>query len=377
MTTESAEVYTYTETSLKIESKSPNYLLMLEPNMNGSVMFTLGRHAFTSTYRAKDLAFGVEISGYKHGEKVKPVFNLDDTYQNVLIEGNMLKFQEIYGPIPVFFNTVVDSVKLIFSNSYGIDVHQYLSIDDLKIMEDSEINENPLLMDCNRHSIMIGIDGSASMDKTERKTISKQLMYFFKKPPESLDSNAVCIMSFGKQVHAVAESVKEKEIIKNIKGYKRGKEGPKKKTGYTNWSAAFDQAIERQPDIFIFITDRWSNYGENGPASFNAQYQMLIEKCNLLKSGGTRLLFITSGLNTNSDENSTLYAMLNEHNTQEIIGVDLSQNIDLKEVDLITMEGFDSFERINLSSLLICGENEEFAHIPPLSTVETLDQMDD
>jgi hypothetical protein len=359
ISTRSADVYNYSETSLKLESQSPTYQLKLEPNSEGAVMFSLGRYGYATTLKVKDLSFAVIIEGYREGEVVIPVFNTDDTYKDVIIDKNYVLFRSIYVPIPVLFNTPVDSIKLKFSNSYSLNVHQYLSIEDMKVVGSAKINANPLLVDCDQHALMIGIDGSTSIDKLERKTIAKQLLGFFKKPPESLDSNAVCIMEFGKQVHSYSEAREKKDIVKNIRTYKKGKEARKTKTSYTNWAAAFDQAIERQPDIFIFITDRWSNYGNNGPASFNAQYQTLIEKCNMLKAQGTRLLFITSGLNLNGGANSTLYSLLNQHETHEIIGVDLTSDVDLKKVDLISMDGIDNFERIDLSSLLDCGGVEE------------------
>jgi hypothetical protein len=365
VTTESAEIYEYSDHSITLESKSPTYLVKLEPNVEGSVIFSLSSYGYASSVRVKNIVFGVHIEGYVGGELVTPVLSLDDANQDLKVEGNFVKFQRINGAVPVFFNTVVDSVKLKFSNCYGLDVHQFLSIDDLKIVRPRRIPPNPMLVDCEQHSIMIGLDGSASIDKSERKTIAKQLLAFFKKPPESLDSNSICIMEFGRGVHSMSESIEKKEIVKDLKVYKKGKEAPKNKSGYTNWAIAFDQAIDRKPDIFIFITDRWSNYSDNGPASFGSQYETLISKCNKLKSNGTRLLFITSGLNTTGASNPMLHSLLSQQHTNEVIGVDLTTDIDLKDVDLITMDGFETFERIDLTSLLDCGQPGGISAVEP------------
>ena len=361
--TADVEVYDHSESSLKFESKSPSYQIKLEPNVDGPVIFTLGRYGYRTTLRVKDLSFGVTIQGFKDGLEVEPSFSLDDTYHDIVVDGNCIMFRWIHEPIPVHFNTAVDSIKLQFSNSHRLDVHQYLSIEDLKVVGSRKVNANPLLMDCEKNTIMFGIEGSSSIDKSERKTIARQLMSFFKTPIATSDSNTICIMEFGKKVGTVSESSEKKDITKDIKNFRKGS-GHKSKTGYANWDAAFDVAIERQPDIFIFITDRWSNYSNSGPASINAQIENLISKCNILKSNGTRLVFITSGLNTQNASNPALYSMLNEDRTNEIIGVDLTQGMDLRNTDLITMDGFESFELINLSSLLHCDSGLQESQSP-------------
>jgi len=354
ISTASADVYAHTASSLKLESQSPTYQLKLEPNSQGKVVFSLGRHGYRSTLNVKNLAFGVHIRGFKDGNHVSPSFNLDDTYTNIAIDSNFVRFQQLFDPIPVYFNSEVDSVKLIFSNSHGLDVQQYVSIDDLKIMGAQDVEENPLLKSCEHTSIMFGIEGSSSIDKSERKTISKQLLALSKQPSTTLDSNQICIMEFGKNVHAMSESLVKKEIIKNIKSYKKGKNGHKVKTEYANWEAAFDRAIIRQPDIFIFITDRWSNYSNNGPTSFNGQLETLVSKCNTLKSNGTRLLFITSGLNDSGAENNSLYALLNQQDTREVVDMELASAINLRDVDLISLKDFEAMELIDLTTLLDC-----------------------
>ena len=347
-------IYGHSESSLKLESQSPTYQLKLEPNRRGTVVFTLGRHGFTSTLMPKDIVFGVQIEGYRKGKRIAPLFNLDDTHDNVYIDSNFVAFQQIFEPIPVFFNSSVDSVKLIFSNSHSLDVHQYLSIDDLKIVRAKIVKSNPLLIYCEKQLIMFGIEGSSSIDKFERKIIAKQLMGFSKNPAITQDSNQICIMEFGKQVNAVTESDVKKGMVKNIKDYKKGKNGFRVKTNYTNWEAAFDRAIERRPNIFIFITDRWSNYANNGPESFNGQFETLVNKCNKLKSKGTRLLFITSGLSQNTLTNPSLYALLNKHRTNEIVGAELHKKYDLRQTDLISIDDFEMLEMIDFSSLLHC-----------------------
>lgn len=372
--TADVEVYDHTDSSLKLESKSSKYQIKLEPNMEGNIMFTLGRYGYRTTLNnLKDLSFGVKIEGFRNGHVVNPVYNTDASNENVVIDGNCMMFQWINEPLPVYFQSEVDSVKLQFSNSHLLNVHQYLALDDLTILPSKDVDENPFLLDCQKNSIMFGIEGTSNTEKSDRKTIARQLLAYFKSTESVQDSNTLCIMEFGKEVHSMSESQAKKDMAHSIKSYKKGKVAPKPKSKHSNWEAAFDKAIERKPDIFIFITEHWSNYSNDGMTSINAQYQSLIEKCNTLKNNGTRLLFITSGLSRNETSNQTLYSLLNEQATNEIFGTDLTLDSNLRDVDLISMDDFNAFQYVNLSSLLHCDKIDhtedmaEYSHLLDLN----------
>ncbi len=351
--TERAELYERTSSALKFESDSPTYMVKLEPNIEGAIMFAIGRHGYLTTARVKNLFFGVLIEGFKFGEVVAPIFNLDDSYKTVGVDGNFLVFKSNNQPISITFNTAVDSIKLHFSNSHGLNVQQFLTIEGLQVIDEVENLANPALTNCDQRSIMIGVDGSSSIDKKERKIIAKQFRELFKKTYIDLDSNLISLMEFGKEVYSISEAMEKKVIVKNFKEYQKNKNKANRKTSYTNWEAAFEKAIERSPDVFVFVTDRWSNYGENGPASFNEQFRRLVIKCRKLKANGTRLLFITSGLNGDYRGNYALYAMLSQYDTNELQD-DKIFAADLKTVDLVSLEDFTAFNHLDLSSLLEC-----------------------
>ena len=357
-----AELTDFTERSLKLESLSPTYSIMLEPNASGPVAFALGRHAIRSTVVPPNLFFGVRIEGFKNGKLVLPSFTIDESYEDLHIDSSFVVFRHIFAPIPVLFESGVDSIRLRFSNSHKYNFHQYFTISELQILGKTETLSNPDLIDCENHSIMIAIQGSNSIDKAERKTISKELMALFKNPASKLDSNEVCIMEFGKKVSSISESAEKKEIVSSIKSYKKAGKQATAKSGHANWGAALDQALEKKPDIFIMVTNSWSNYGNQGPSSINAQHAELVAKCNKLKTNGTRLLFITSGLYDESKSNMTLLSMLNQESTSKLIAEQQQAGFDLKSVDLIAMDGFENFKLIDLSSLIQCTQESVAEH---------------
>ena len=359
VSTENAYIYHFTETSMRLESGNKEYLVLLEPQETGNVIFSLSDIAFTASVRVMNLAFGVEITGYKDGKHVYPVISLDEKNSMVRLRENKVKFERIIGSIPVFFSSPVDSIKLRFSNSANLDCEQYLSIDDLRIIPDVASTTNPMLIDCEKHSIMIGMDGSSAIDKKERTAITKHLLQFIKRPTVPMDSNTICIMEYGSQARTLSESMETKALTKSLKVYKKNKPKKKDKTRGSNWASAFDIAIEKQPDIFIFITNSLSNRAESGAITFSAQYVDLIEKCNQMKANGTRLMFITSGLSQSGNTHSSLYAFLNEENTRELSAMDISSETSLKEIDLVTLQERSTFELIDLGTIFKCEETEE------------------
>jgi len=186
--------------------------------------------------------------------------------------------------------------------------------------------------------------------------IGNQLLNFVKKSNLQQDSSTLCIMEFGTNILAVDESAERDVQIKMVKRYKRRRNHRSKETSWTNWSAAFDEAIQRKPDIFIFITDGWSNWDSDGPSSFSAQYEYLIEQCNTLKANGTRLVFVTSGMDSHSSAKSNLFPFLNGNLTMTVHEGMLFGDTRLNDVDLIAMQEFSTLRQFKLSSILECPE---------------------
>jgi|GEM_PF-2207319 len=350
------DVSSFSDKTLRLESTSREFSTVLQPNLDGRVMFSLSDHRYRSTITPKNLYFGVRIEGFKDSMLVNPSINIDASFRDVFLDGNMLIFKQIDFPIPVLFESGVDSIRLHFSNSHGYNFHQYITIDELQVLESVETKANPILVDCEHQSIMVAIQGSDGISKAERKSISKQLRDFFKSGVSAADSTMVSIVEFGRKVTSSSESIDPKEISSTLKDYKKRAKSEEAKSSITNWQSALDEALEKQPDVFILVTNSWSNYSGGGLATINAQHAGLVEKCNEIKANGTRLLFITSGLYDQSKSNTTLLAMLNEQQTESIVQDSLHQQIDLKTVDLISMEGFRNFQMIDLTSLIRCSE---------------------
>ena len=357
ITTRNVVVREFTESSIQLKSVNNSYFIKLEPNKSGRVVFALTGIGYSSTAKVSNLWFGVKITGYRNNKTVQPIISLDDINKDIIIEQNTVKFQWISGSLPVVFDQRVDSVNLQFFNSHGLDVSQYLGIQDLRIIPLIDVSTNPLLTSCEQNNIMIGIDGSSSIDKRERAIISNQLLNFVKKSNLQEDSSTLCILEFGTSLLAVDESAEKDAQIKTIKRYKRGRNHTTKETSWTNWSVAFDEAIERKPDIFIFITDGWSNWFDKEPMSFTAQYTQLIEKSNTLKENGTRVVFITSGMDSHITSKSNLFPFLNGNLTMAVHEGLLFSKISLNDVDLIAMTEFSTLRTFNMASILDCPED--------------------
>ncbi len=350
------DVSSFSDKTLRLESTAREFSTVLEPNLDGRVMFSLSDHRYRSTITPKDLYFGVRIEGFKDSALVNPSINIDASFRDVFLDGNMLIFKHIDYPIPVLFESGVDSIRLHFSNSHGYNFHQYITIDELQVLESVETKSNPILLDCEHQSIMIAIQGSEGIDKVERKSIAKQLREFFKSGATLEDSTMVSIVEFGHKVTSSSEAINPKEISNTLKDYKKRAKSQEAKSSITNWQSALDEALDKKPDVFILVTNSWSNYSAGSLSTINAQHAGLVEKCNEIKANGTRLLFITSGLYDPNKGNTTLLAMLNEQQTESVVQDSLHHQLDLKTVDLIAMEGFRNFQLIDLSSLVRCSE---------------------
>ncbi len=157
--TENAVVRDHTGSTLHLKSSSRWYFIKLEPHKQGNVVFSLSDINYSSTIRASNLAFGVRITGYIGEYAINPIISVDDVNDRVVIEGNVVKFQNIHGMIPVMFDQQVDSVNLEFFNNYEMDVQQYIAIHDLKIIPRQEACPNPILAQSEGGSFMFGVDG--------------------------------------------------------------------------------------------------------------------------------------------------------------------------------------------------------------------------
>ncbi|MDX1407273.1 MAG: hypothetical protein R3330_04045 [Saprospiraceae bacterium] len=356
ITMHNVEVRDITETSLRLRADSSMYSIKLEPNREGKVIFALSGIGYTSTARVSNLHFGVEITGYRGNDQVDPTFSIDDVNREVVVEDNKLKFKRINGAIPVWFDQVVDSINLRFYNSHELHVNQYLGLQDLRIIPVVDIMENPRNPLCREQTVMMGIDGSSSIDKKERALISSHLLRFVRKSGFTRDSNTLGIVEFGTDIHAMTVSAEKRELVGAVKEYKRCKNHKSKFMSWTNWSAVFDEAIRRQPDLFIFITDGWSNWNEQGPATFSAQFESLMEKCNRLKANGTRLLFVASDINHHSHAAQHLSYFLNGRRTVAVSAEMFNQSQSLEDVDLITLQRFANLSEVDFATMFECPE---------------------
>ncbi len=358
ITTQNVYVREFTESSIQLKSDTNSYFIKIEPHRTGKVIFSLSGIGYASTAKFSNLRFGVKITGYRHEEVVYPTYSFDDVNKDILIEEHMLIFERIHGSIPVWFNEQIDSINLEFSNSLGVNISQYLGIKDLKIVPVIDISANPQVLPCQQNHVMIGIDGSSSIDKNERTLIGDHLLEFVRKSSFTQDSHQLCIVEFGSDIVSVVESTDKRVLIEAFQKYKRDKNDKSKFTSWTNWSVAFDEAIARKPDVFIFITDGWSNWSDNRSSSFSAQYESLLSKSNQLKANGTRLLFVTSDIDLQSNSTTILYEFLNGGQSQELQDDMLSNDAKLSDVDLITMKGFSKMSEINFSSILECQQED-------------------
>ena len=357
ITTYGVDVRETTESSIQFKSIHNAYTIKLEPNQNGQVIFALAGIGYATTARVDDLEFGVKITGYHNEDVFQPTYSLDDVNKHITLDQDTLKFHKIYGSLPVWFDRQVDSVKLEFCNSMGLNVSQYLGIEDLRLVAPMDISENPEIQTCKEKDVMIAIDGSSSIEKSERKIIANELLDLVKNAAVRPDSNELCIMEFGTVKHSLISSVREKELVSAVKHYKRNKNNRSKNTKFTNWSIALDEAIKRQPDLFVLVTDGWSNWYQGQPTSFSAQYETLISKCNTIKENGTRILFITSGLDNHEATRSNLYLFLNDEMTHETHGIEIDPSIGLMEVDLVSMTDLAELEQVNLASVYRCHQD--------------------
>ncbi len=358
VSTHNVEVKKFTDTSIQLKSEKDAYVIKLEPNRVGNVAFSLSGIGYLATYEFRDLRFGIRITGYKADEKVFPTFNMDANNEEIRIENNTLIFHQIHGSIPVWFHEQVDSIKLEYENSLRANVHQYLQIEDLRIIADSEIQTNPALSACEKQHIMVAIDGSSSILPEERRHIAKQFLKIVRHSEMAKDSNTFTILEFGSDVLSEQNVDSRKDLIRTLKEYKKMKRWRNREISWTNWSSAFQAAIESGPDLFIFVTDGWSNWLDSRPASFTAQYEQLISQTNKIKHNGTRILFVASKMDHGHEAETVLQHYLNGTQTTVVTIEETTERADVGYADLVKISAFTDLERINFATILQCPEEK-------------------
>lgn len=354
VTTLNVEVREMTSSSIRFLSEHNAYFIKLEPSQEGNVAFSLSGFVYSATERVTNLAFQVKITGYKGEEVIYPVFGLAGVNDEVVARDNYIRFQWLEGSVPVWFNQPVDSINLEYSNSHSMDVQQYLRLHDLRIIRDLEVEQNPHFTPCGDKNIMIAIDGSSSIEKKERKKMGKEFVKFVKGSSSTPDTNTFAILEYGTGVVASISSTDSKELIQAIANYKKGKNQGKAVSDWSNWSVAFDEAILERPELFIFITDGWSNWDGGEASSFTSVFSDLVEKSNLIKENGTRILFITADMNSADGSTNILHNFLGKENTRVEDEKSLASGCDLTRVDLIHLESLASMGQVPLHSLISC-----------------------
>lgn len=353
ITTQNVEVSQFRESTIQFRSGKSAYTIMLEPHKQGKVMFALSGIGCAATLRAANLRFDVRIIGYRNDVAIQPSYTFDNANKGIVVEAGRWIFQRIYGAVPIWFDEQVDSIHLQFSNSHAIEMDQYLGIHDLKLVTQGEVVSNPQVNPCQGQRVMIAIDGSASIDKKERALIGTHLMKYIKKSGFTRDSNTMCVLEFGTDILSVVESTEKKELVEALQNYKSAKQKTRSAI-WSNWTVAFDEALLRRPEVLILFTDGLSNWSEDAPRTFSAQYEELVAKSNALKAKGTRLMFVMSDAHTTESARSLLKTFLNSEQTRELPGDMVTRDVDLKEVDMISMQGFAKMRELNLSSMTDC-----------------------
>lgn len=358
VSTHNVEVKKFTDTSIQLKSEKDSYVIKLEPNRDGNVAFSLSRIGYLATYEFRDLRFGIRITGYKADETVYPTFNMDANNEDIEVENNTLIFHQIHGSIPVWFHEQVDSIKLEYENSLKANVHQYLHIEDLRIISTSEVPANPALSACEKQHIMVAIDGSSSILPEERRHIAKQFLKIVRHSQMAKDSNTFTILEFGSDILSEKNVESQKDLIRTLKEYKKMKRWRNREISWTNWSSAFQAAIENKPDLFIFVTDGWSNWLDAGPVSFTAQFEQLITQTNRIKHNGTRILFVASKMDHGHEAETVLKQYLSGSETSVVAIDETTESADVGHADLVKISAFTDLERINFSTILQCAQQK-------------------
>lgn len=375
VTTQNAEVKEMTQTSVTLRSEHDAYFIKLEPQRPGNVIFSLSDIGYSSTAKIPDLAFQVKITGFKENKEVYPLFGLDDINEHIIAEGNILRFQRIRGAVPVWFTEPVDSVNLEYSNSHRANVHQFLRIQDLRVVDPLMVLPNPAFSPCRENRIMVAVDGSSSMDKKERKQVGREFIDFVRESEETPDTNTFSILEYGTGVTASMTSTDSREIVQAMRDYKRRKHKPRRTASFTNWSAAFDKVISEKPDLFIFITDGWSNWQGGQPVSFTAIYPGLVNQCNAIKANGTRIMFILSGMQILNSDGSVLSTFVNGEHTVSCSVTEEMTAADMQCVDIFHLGEFSMIDQLPLSSLLSCNEQEAEPRPKPVKKGKVQDMV--
>ncbi len=353
--TNNVEVNAIMARSLQMETIHNEYQLKLVPLSKGKVCFTLTDIRFRTTVKVPELLFRIEVKGYLNGEQVSPIFNVDRANQQTFIQGNKLYFREIYGGIPVWFNESVDSVKIIYSNSHGLDLPQYILLADLHLMPDFKSVKNPipaLTTTGDSISFLIALDASSSMDKREKRKMHRYFMHFMDEvsPSEADTLASITFLNYGTEIYGEYNFQSKRDFRRAFRKIRR-KDIPASQTRYTNWSAPLNRALEEKPDVFIMVTDGWSNYYAGKPTILTRHFASLVHLCNKIKENGTRIIFVTTGFMQKNQPESLLTFLLDGENTRIVQGKDIDKPIYSQETDLIALSSFKELKEVKMLAL--------------------------
>lgn len=365
-TDESFEIYTsnvevdaFNDQTLDMRSRHHLYQLKLIPKTDGNVSFALSEIIFRSTLRVPELHFRIRVMGFVDGEPVIPVFSIDGNNRDIFIEDTDVIFQHIRGSIPVYFTDVVDSVKLEYSNSHGLNLDQYLRLEDLRVLESKEIVPNPQMPALTEgHHIMIAIDGSSSVGKEDRQFIYSAIRRLVGSLSFTERDSAVSILDFGTEINGVFEFRSKKTFHKKLKTFRKRKYASAS-VRYTNWSTVFKKALEEKPKTLFLMTDGWSNYFDESQSNFTAHLSQLVDYANALKENGTRIVFIGAGLHHTTGSVQLVEQLLSGSSSQNWRAGTYAQPLNVHQTDFIALDDFELLTEIDLAALFIpCAADE-------------------
>lgn len=357
--TSNVEVDAFADRTLDMRSKHNLYQVKLIPRSEGNVAFALSEIIFRSTIRVPDLHFRIRVMGYVGGQPVVPVFSVDGNNQDIFIEDTDVIFRHIYGTIPVYFDDVVDSVKLEYSNSHGLNLDQYLRLEDLRVLVQKEIIPNPDMSDLTQgHHIMMAIDGSSSVGKQDRQQIYQCVRHLIGKLDFAEQDSAISILDFGTDINGAFEFRSKRTFQSKLKTFKKRKYASVS-VRYTNWSTVFQRALEEKPKTLFIVTDGWSNYYEEQQSNFTAHLNELIDLSNAVKANGTRIVFIGAGLHHTVGSVKLLEKLLDGSDTRSWRAGEYAMPLNVHETDFIALDDFQSLYDIDLSALFIHSPRDE------------------
>lgn len=350
--TNNVEINSIAARSLQMQTTYNEYKLKIVPQRTGFVSFTISDIQFRTTVNVPDLIFRIEAVGYIDGEEIRPNFNTDKVNRDLYIDGSKIYFKQIQGGIPVWFNENVDSVKLIYSNSYGLELPQYHLLADIRLLPALDVVPNPPMQPKEEgHNVMVALDVSSSVTKAEKKRMFVSFRRFTGNMEFAEADSSIAYVNFGTVVTDEHEVQTKKEFRKTVR-----KDGLKYKDDeeeviYTNWSAPMMRALEEKPKTLILVTDNWSNYYNNSPELFTTHFPQLVELSNRLKQNGTRVIFVTVGFRQENANETLLSYLSNGLNTRIIHEERNELHLMSPETDVVSVQDYATLRQLDFSVL--------------------------